>query len=321
MTRPSLADRPLVGDLRQIAAVRRIMLDDGVEQGVRALAFSTGGGLDFWALSDRALDIGPLWWRGVQLAWLSPNGFRSPFLYNAESERGSGFGRMLGGMVNTGGLDHIRQPSGPHPLHGRFPFTPAKLRAYGEDWERPDPLLYAEGEATQATRGGPSLRLHRRLEAPVGGNSLTILDTVENIGAEPVPQAMLYHCNLGFPAIAAGTVVQSGSKTLLGPITGPDPAATTVVTSHPVSGEAGECSIRCAMSDGETLDIVFRFDAESMPHLQLMHDLRPHSMIVAVEPCTSARQPGGLSGPERVLAPGEKRRYRLAITFETIRTA
>ncbi len=39
--------RPRVGDLRQSASVRRIALDDGAERGVRALAFSTGGGLDF----------------------------------------------------------------------------------------------------------------------------------------------------------------------------------------------------------------------------------------------------------------------------------
>ncbi len=42
--------RAKVGDLRQFASVRRITLDDGVEQGVRALAFSSGGGLDFWVL-------------------------------------------------------------------------------------------------------------------------------------------------------------------------------------------------------------------------------------------------------------------------------
>ena len=111
MTKPSLADRPMVGDMRQLAAVRRITLDDGAERGVRALAFSTGGGLDFWALADRALDIGPLWWKGVQIAWIGPNGLRTPYLHDAESEGGQGFGRMLSGMINTGGLDHIRQPS------------------------------------------------------------------------------------------------------------------------------------------------------------------------------------------------------------------
>lgn len=60
--------RPLVGDLRQFASVRSIVLDDGGERGVRALAFSTGGGLDFWVMADRALDIGPLWWGGLPVA-------------------------------------------------------------------------------------------------------------------------------------------------------------------------------------------------------------------------------------------------------------
>jgi hypothetical protein len=50
--------RAKAGDLRQFASVRRITLDDGVEPGVRALAFSSGGGFDFWVLSDRSLDIG-----------------------------------------------------------------------------------------------------------------------------------------------------------------------------------------------------------------------------------------------------------------------
>ncbi len=321
MTGFTAADRVLVGDLRQLAAVRRITLDDGAERGERALAFSTGGGLDFWALSDRALDIGPLWWRGVQLAWIGPNGLRSPFLHDAESEGGQCFARMLGGLVNTGGLDHIRQPHGGHPLHGRFAFTPATLRAYGEDWERPDPLLYAEGEATQSVRGGASLRGHRRIEAPVGGTRLTLIDTVENIGAAPVSQAMLYHCNLGFPAIGPGTTVLAQGETLLGPIVGPDPAADTVVTCHPVIGETGECRVRSHHAATGGLDIVFRFDAATLPYLQLMHDLRPHAMIVAIEPCTSERREGGRSGPEQMLAPGEKRRLRISITLEARRAA
>lgn len=57
--------RAKVGDPKQFASVRRIVLDEGVERGVAALAFSNGNGLDFWALGDRSLDIGPLWWKGM----------------------------------------------------------------------------------------------------------------------------------------------------------------------------------------------------------------------------------------------------------------
>jgi len=80
-----------------------------------------------------------------------------------------------------------------------------------------------------------------------------------------------------------------------------------------VAGAAGECRV-----SGTLGDIVFRFDAATLPYLQLMHDLRPHSMIVAIEPCTSARLEGGRSGPERMLGPGEKRRYEVGIAFEGV---
>ncbi|MCV5755235.1 DUF4432 family protein, partial [Escherichia coli] len=80
-----------------------------------------------------------------------------------------------------------------------LPYTPARLLAYGEDWEREEPVLFCEGEVVQARYGGEALRLRRRIEAPIGGGEIRIEDTVDNLGAEPSPQAMLYHFNLGFP--------------------------------------------------------------------------------------------------------------------------
>src|SRR4051794_10662604 len=176
--------RALFGDLRQFAAVRRVVLDDGPERGVRALAVSTGGGLDFWALSDRSLDIGPVWWRGVPIAWQGAAGFRSPALHDADAECGTGFARSFSGFLVTCGLDHIRQPASGQPMHGRLPFTPARVLAQGEDWERDDPTLFCEAEVVQARYGGECLRLRRRIEAPVAGAGFRIVDTIENLGAE-----------------------------------------------------------------------------------------------------------------------------------------
>ena len=106
------------------------MLDDGDEQGVRALAFCTGGGLDFWALPDHSLDIGPLWWRGRQIAWQAPTGFGHPGRRRGDAEAARGFD--LSGFLVTCGLEHIRQPIDGHPLHGRLPFTPARVTGHGE---------------------------------------------------------------------------------------------------------------------------------------------------------------------------------------------
>ena len=169
--------RRLVGDLRQVASVRRIVLDDGQERGVRALAMSTGGGMDFWILTDRSFDIGPVWCDGRPVAWQGANGFRSPTLHDAEADGARGFNRSFSGFLVTCGLDHVRQPDGPHPLHGRFPFTPARVVAYGEDWERDEPVLFGEGETVQSRYGGECIVLRRRIEAPIGGREISASST------------------------------------------------------------------------------------------------------------------------------------------------
>lgn len=309
--------RPRVGDLRQWASVRRIALDDGAERGVRALAFSTGGGLDFWVLADRSLDIGPLWWRGMPLAWQSPAGFRSPALHDAEGDGGLGFGRSFSGFLVTGGLDHIRHPANGQPLHGRLPFTPARVTAYGEDWERDEPVLFCEGEVTQARHGGETLRLRRRIEAPIGGTALTIHDLVENLGPRPWPQESLYHFNLGFPAIADGTIVENAGRRLLGPLRVPDAATPSESRCWPVENAEGAACVVCTpLTGGRHLSVSFAWDAATLPHLQVWHDLQPGVAVLSIEPCTSERRAGGLSGPGLVLEPGGSRGYFLRISID-----
>jgi hypothetical protein len=313
VTGHGLGDR--VGDLRQIASVRQIMLGDGDEQGVRALAFSTGGGLDFWALPDHSLDIGPLWWRGRQIAWQAPTGFGHPGRRRGDAEAGRGFD--LSGFLVTCGLEHIRQPAEGHPLHGRLPFTPARVTGHGSDWQREEPVLFCEGELTQTHPGGEHFRLHRRIEAPVGGCRLIISDAVENLAATPQRQASLYHFNIGFPMLGDGTVVEHDGRRLLGPLSVPDATASREAASWPVdvAGKA-ECTVRTIGSSDSQPSVTFAWSAETLPHLQLWHDLRPGRCVLSVEPCTSARLPGGLSGPEPLLEPGEVRRYRIRISVD-----
>lgn len=312
--------RTKVGDLRQFASVRRITLDDGVERGVRALAFSSGGGLDFWVLSDRSLDIGPLWWKGMPVAWQSMAGFRSPALHDAEEEGGRGYGRSMSGFVVTCGLDHIRQPLGPHPLHGRLPFTPARVTAYGEDWDRDEPVLFCEGEAMQFRYDGEALRLRRRIEVPIGGQEVRITDRVENLAATETPQASLYHFNLGYPAIAPGSTITLGSKALLRVKKLPDAADDIQSVSYPAGDRVRAiCAVSTPTEDGKRLNIAFAFSTDTLPHLQVWHDFRPHACVLGIEPCTSARLIP--PGPEKILKPGEIRCFELSVSFATGQTA
>jgi hypothetical protein len=287
------------------AEVRRVLFDDGVGRGVEALSFSTGGGLDFSVLIDRSLDIGPLSWRGRAVGWQGPSGYRHPAGHDPYADHGRGFGRLFSGFLVTCGLEHTRQPADDHPMHGRLPFTPAKMTASGADWKREEPALFCEGEVVQ-----PGFRLKRRIEAPIGRSSLTIADTVENLSTMPQRQASLYHFNLGAPALAAGTVVESGERRVLGPLEVPDEKASREAASRPVNGGPAACRV-------VTRDIAidFAWSADTLPHLQLWHDLRPCACVLSVEPCTSERLPDGRSGEEPILGPGDIRRYALSVSF------
>lgn len=308
--------RSRVGSLRQYAGVRRIVLDDGPERGTRAIAFSTGGGLDFWLLTDRAMDIGPLWWRGRPIAWQAPNGYVHPSLCGPDNEGSRGFERAVSGFLMSCGLDHIRQPVGGRPLHGRLPLTPARVLSAGEDWDIEAPILYAESETVQFRLGGESLSMRRRVEAPIGGCELRITDIVRNDAAQPQPHDLLYHFNVGHPAICDGSRVLMGDECVLGPIRLADPTAMPAAGCRAVaSGADASCTLITQYPDGSELRIRFGFDGTALGHLQLWNDFRPNCGLLAIEPCVSRWVEGGGSAGLPTLSAGESRTYRLSVRF------
>src|SRR5258708_2672776 len=221
------------------AEIRRVVLDaaDG-GRGVEALHISTGGGLEFSVLIDRSLDIGPLSWRRQAVGWTGPSGYRHPAGHDPHADGGPGFARVFSGVPGTCGLEHIRQPADGQPMHGSLPFTPATVTTSGTDRGRKGPVLFCEGEMVQ-----PGFRLKRRIEAPIGGNELTIADTVENLSSAPRRQASLYHFNLGLPLLGPRTLVTSAGHLLLGPIAVPDARATREAAQHPLTGRPGQCRV------------------------------------------------------------------------------
>ena len=217
LSREQVAER--TGSLLQVAGIRLSTLGDGVERGVRTLEFRTGTGLRFAVMVDRGFDIGDCEYRGHQLGWQSPTGYRHPSFTNAEEEGGLGWLRSMSGLLVTCGLDHILGPdtfeAGYYhyqprqqvraTLHGRVAFTPASLRGYGETWHGDQCTLWCEGVVQQVAVFAENLALIRRVEADVGSSDIRIIDRVVNRGFYRTPHMYLYHINAGFPLLDEGT--------------------------------------------------------------------------------------------------------------------
>jgi hypothetical protein len=217
LSRGDLARR--AGETAALGGVRSVVLDDGPGRGVRVLEFRTGSGLAFEVLVDRAMDIGAAEHAGRNFGWRSATGIRQPGLHENFDEQGLGWLRSFTGLVVTGGLDHtghagwadaahFRYPPRRqvwNPLHGRVANLPATLIGAGERWDGEACTLWAEGEVRQVAIFGEHLRLHRRIEADLGGDEIRIFDTVTNAGFDRTPHAMLYHINLGWPLLDEGS--------------------------------------------------------------------------------------------------------------------
>jgi hypothetical protein len=313
--------KELTGDRRQFASVRRVTLDDGAERGLRALVFSTGGGLDFWVLSDRSMDIGPLSWKGIPVAWQHPAGYATRASVTPQATARNDIERALSGFLLTCGLDNARQPQNGLPLHGTLPLTPARITSFGEDWDAINPVLFAEGEVTVAHLSGSSFRLFRRIEAPIGGNNFTISDRIENIGPDAAEMKILYHINFGYPVVGAGTIVALNGKDICNAISAPAPNVQNAICHDVTDFAHFEATVTCPkLGDRCGLQATIRGDSTELPFVQIWNDPRIRRNILSIEPSNCDRSHDGTSKSGTRLASGECWSSTKIYTFESICT-
>lgn len=192
-----------VGDVSQVARVKPYRLVEGHEDGVLAVDVTTGSGLDFTVLASRGLDISSAHYNGRSLAWRSATSDQHPAFFEPE---GRGWLRTFyGGLVVTCGLTWMGAACEDEGellgLHGRVSHLPATNVAWGGAWEGDDYVLSVSGKLREAIVFGENVQLTRRIWARMGESRFCFKDEVENMGYQRTPHMMLYHINIGFPAV------------------------------------------------------------------------------------------------------------------------
>ncbi|MEM4311086.1 MAG: aldose 1-epimerase family protein [Nitrososphaerales archaeon] len=202
-----------IGSIDQLGGVKIMELSEGFEKGVR-IALLKNGELTLTLALDRNMDIANAEYRNVPLAWISPTGITSPFIYDKEGLNWlRGF---FGGLLTTCGLTYMGAPTIDKGedlgLHGRIAYSPSKLKAVGGEWIDDDYIIYIEGESKEVKVFEPNLSLRRRIETKLGERKIKIVDTILNEGWEEQPLMLLYHFNFGFPLLNEGSKLISTSR-------------------------------------------------------------------------------------------------------------
>lgn len=322
-----------VGNVSQIANVRRVVLDDGRAKGVAAIDFDTGAGLRFTVLPDRGMDISAASYKGSNLVYLTPNGEVHPAYYEPQ---GAGWLRIFGGgLLTTCGLTTIGAPGcdGDEDLglHGRYAAIPARQVCDRSRWDGDDYVLEASGITEESQLFGDKLRLTRTISSCAGAKTLVIHDVGENYGYKPSPFTILYHINFGFPLLDAASRAVIGAaesrpfndrsarglaemRAFSDPVAGYEEQNFLHRMAVDAAGYAYAAMINPKL--GEGLGVYIKFDQGALPYLNEWKMMGEGDYVAALEPCNAPCENRGAlrqQGLLPFLAPSEVQEIRVEI--------
>ena len=182
-----------ISNIAQAGSLRRYMLTEGREAGLRVIECDTGK-IRFLLNESKALDVMQLYHAGQNVSFLSKNGFTAkewPFSR-----------RFEGGMLYTCGLDAVGDIPG-HELHGNMHSIPAHVTRAEFDGEN----FVVRAQMSDSALFGKNLVLTRTVRTSLGSDTLTVEDELKNCGTKAEDYCLLYHVNVGYPMLDEGAEV------------------------------------------------------------------------------------------------------------------
>ncbi len=196
----NILQKGYIGNISQLVTLRRMTVNEGRAKGTEIIEAKTPGGFELDILPDMGLDIGQCRFHGINMSWMSKNGYDSPSAFIPyENEFVNTF---PGGLLYTCGL----RSAGPanrdkgewHPLHGRF----HSLAAEQVCAEIVENDIVIRGVIRETALFGHNLEVQRTIRIPVFCSSVTIEDIVTNLSPGDEEIMQIYHCNFGYPLLS-----------------------------------------------------------------------------------------------------------------------
>jgi len=292
----------LVGDMSQVAGIRRAELVEGNEHGAGLIEVTNASGLSFSVLPGRALDISAATYKGMSLCFRSKTGDVGPAFYEA-----AGINWMRGsflGLLTTCGLTFVGDPEiDPEeeneelPLHGRLSYIPAKDVYARAAWDEDDYVLRVGGRMREHIMFGHCLEMTREMSTVLGQSVIRIHDRVENLGADPAPLMVVYHTNPGWPLLDVGArLLVRAQKTTewknddeVGPeaysrMAGPRQRLRDDVYVHrPRADRRGDVRV-ALINDRLELGLYWKFPRRELPLLNQWQHFHRGTYVTGIEP-------------------------------------
>lgn len=291
-----------VGSLEQVASVREIIYQDGRADGAKAYQVRSGA-LGFTVMEDKCLDITELFYKGLQMNFLSKPGLQGRNHYDtngAEAQRS-----IMGGMMFTCGLENICAPctddGKDYPMHGRIRTTPAEHTGVNTWWEDDTYVMEIHGEMREAELFGENLVLRRSITVSYPGKEIRLVDEVENQGFRDEPMMLLYHCNAGYPLLDEDAKIVLPTKKVIprdeaaaahtenyGIMEAPKDNEPEYVFFHELAADEEGNTFAAVVNEKLGMGIRISFNRENLPYFMEWKSLASGDYVIGLEPANSS---------------------------------
>ena len=315
-----------VGDISQIAGALPFEYTSGKAKGTSAIEVRNGD-LRFVVLTDRGMDIAYAEYKGVPVSYISKTGVVAPSHY-VESDFLRSFSA---GLLTTCGLTYMGAPcidkGVPLGAHGKISNTPAFDIGIVQEWQGDDFVILVRGKVREATVFGENIVLTRTITTKLGDGKITINDSIENSGFEPMPLMVLYHMNFGYPMIDKNTTLETNCINLRPRDAVAAPGIDKACEfSEPIHAYSEQVFYRDAVTKcyatlknpDINLNATIAFSGDELPYLIEWKQMGEQEYVVGIEPATyppDSRAKARERNELLYLEPNECKNHIITISF------
>lgn len=300
MDRQNLLRR--VGSMQQLAYVRPMTYGEGRTSGLKAYEVKNGP-LQYKVLADKCLDVGEFSYKGVNFSFLSKPGLQGRNHYDTHGQEA--LRSIMGGMFFTAGLENICAPctvdGTDYPMHGRIRTTPAEHLSAGAAWEGEDYVLRVSGEMREGELFGENLVLRRSIETVYGFKTVAIIDEIENQSFREEPLMLLYHINIGYPLLDAGTELLAPTRSVVprdeaaaghedrwNVMDAPKDNEPEYVFIHDLAHTKDGRGVVCVINEELGLGLKIGFTQKHLPYFMEWKSIASGDYVLGLEPANSS---------------------------------
>ncbi len=200
--------RRRLGNMEQVACVRRAMMLEGRAAGMEMMAV-TCGDMQFLVLPGRGMDIAEASFRGIPIAYRTKAEISHPGYHDRRNMQW--LQSFFGGLLTTCGLQNAGPPCEeelpivgvtPFGLHGDISNTGADNICSETEWVDGQYRIRLSGRMQEGRLHGEHLQLRRTITTYLGKRTIMVDDLFSNEGTVATPLTFFYHINLGYPLLS-----------------------------------------------------------------------------------------------------------------------